>query len=84
MVFAKCANPGCAAKYRFFHEGKVIIFEAKKPWKGRPVARSNFAGVAHGLEYVWLCSECLRRFTVEYDQMRGFRVVKRSRKSQAA
>ena len=83
-MLAKCANPSCAAKYRFLHQGKVFIFAAKGTLESRLVENVNFAGVAHGLEYIWLCNECRRRFIVDYNQTWGFQLVKSARRSRAA
>jgi hypothetical protein len=43
-MLAKCANPACSATFRYFHEGRLFVFEPKrdapKRWKTRQIAQS--------------------------------------------
>lgn len=58
----------------FYIQGEVFIFAAKRTLESRPDKNANSAGVAHGLEYIWLCNECRRRFIVDYNQTWGLPV----------
>ena len=67
-MLAKCANPDCSAAFRYFHEGKLFVFEPKPdaPMRGPP-ADPHYLGRSHVPQYFWLCSSCCSAMTVQPD-----------------
>lgn len=55
-MLSKCANPMCSNVFRYFHEGKLYLSNAK--------AHSSPSRV---LECFWLCSSCCRDMTIQID-----------------
>ena len=77
-MLAKCANPACSARFRYFHEGKLFVFEPKSdaPMRGPP-ADPDYLGKSHAPEYFWLCSSCCPAMTLQPDGDHGVTVVRR-------
>lgn len=75
-MLAKCANPACSARFRYFHEGRLFVFEAKPdaPMRGPP-ADPDSVGRSHSPRYFWLCSSCCSAMTVQPDGDHGVTVV---------
>jgi hypothetical protein len=67
-MLARCANPVCSATFRYFHEGRLFVFETKPdaPLRGPP-ADPDYLGKLHTPEYFWLCSSCCSAMTVRRD-----------------
>jgi hypothetical protein len=76
-MLAKCANPACSATFRYFHEGKLFVFQPKPdaPMRGPP-ADPDQAGRSHSPQYFWLCSSCCSAMTVQPDGDHGVTVVR--------
>ena len=75
-MLSKCANPECAAKFRYLHDGKVFrvaIETANRSVKPRAGETSHpnllmiAAKPARRPEYFWLCSSCSEHMTVGTD-----------------
>jgi len=75
-MLSKCANPECAAKFRYLHDGKVfrVAIETAnrsvKPQAGESSHRTLLmiaAKPARRPEYFWLCSKCSEHMTVGTD-----------------
>ena len=74
----KCANPACSARFRYLHEGKLIVIEPKPDLSMRaPPADSDYLGRSHAPQYFWLCSSCCRAMTVQPDGDHGMNLVRK-------
>ena len=75
-MLAKCANPVCCATFRYFHEGRLFVFESKpdSPKRGPP-ADPEHTGRSRSPQYFWLCSSCCRAMTVQSDGDHGVTIV---------
>lgn len=58
-MLAKCANPACAAPFRYLHEGKLFRLDLGA---GPPSVTGH---VPRRLQYFWLCDQCARSMTLE-------------------
>jgi len=61
-MLSKCANPACAASFRYLHEGKVFRLDHND------THAENLDSQSHNFEYFWLCSACASFFTVVFEQ----------------
>ena len=77
-MLAKCANPACSARFRYFHEGRLSAFEPKPdaPMRGPP-ADPDYVGRSNSPQYFWLCSSCCSAMTVQPDGDHGVTVVRK-------
>jgi hypothetical protein len=75
-MLAKCANPACSVRFRYFHEGRLFIFEPKPdaPMRGPP-ADPDYVGRSPSPQYFWLCPSCSSAMTVQPDGDHGVTVV---------
>ena len=75
-MLAKCANPGCSATFRYFHEGRLFAIESRvdSPRRGPP-ADPEYTSSPPSLQYFWLCSSCCRAMTVQSDGDRGVTIM---------
>lgn len=64
-MVANCANPTCTARFRYFHEGRLFVFEKKPhgPNGGSPSVWEGGAGFRIPRCY-WLCSSCCSEMTL--------------------
>ena len=77
-MLAKCANPACAAKFRYFHEGKLFLFETKPdPSMRGPPADADYVGQSRSPQYFWLCSSCCSAMTLQPDGDHGVTVIRK-------
>ena len=76
-MLAKCVDPGCSARFRYFHEGRLFVFEPKPdaPMRGPP--DPDYVGRSHSPQYFWLCSMCCSAMTVQPDGDHGVTVVRK-------
>lgn len=67
-MLGKRAHPGCSARFRYFHEGKLFGFEPKSdaPMRGPPTDL-DYVGRSHTPQYFWLCSSCCSAMTLQPD-----------------
>ena len=76
-MLAKCANPACAAEFRYFHEGKLFLFELKPDASMRgPPADADYVGRLRTPQYFWLCSSCSSDMALQPDGDHGVTVVR--------
>ena len=71
----KCANPVCAAQFRYLHQGWLFEVEIHHfeglPGDSRAKSRS---GTRH-VERWWLCEPCARRVSLQFDSRLGLVMV---------
>jgi hypothetical protein len=72
-MLSKCANPKCAAIFRYLHEGKLYVMDRRRPLTGHARKYGRKSGQ---LEYAWLCSCCSLYLTIEIDEDFGTMVVR--------
>ena len=64
-MVSKCANPECAAPFRYFHLGKLYRFEAEaRPERRRALGSEGGSKQMRRLEFFWLCEVCAARMTL--------------------
>jgi hypothetical protein len=60
-MLSKCANPLCAAPFRYLHEGRIFNFEievASVDSGEMPMLR---------IEHFWLCGRCIQTLRIVLD-----------------
>jgi hypothetical protein len=62
-MFSVCANPECHAPFDY-DQGRLFRFH-------KNAAAGGNAPNTHSVQHFWLCSTCLRGFTLEYESERG-------------
>ncbi len=74
----KCANPGCAIRFRQLRRGKLFQIESEymetSDLGPRP-ASARKPRTLHRVERYWLCDECAARMTLTFDQTHGVTTV---------
>ncbi len=65
-MVSQCANPRCAAPFRYLHQGKVFLAERRNK-----NGNGNGSRTAGKVEYFYLCSDCALRMTLEREQASG-------------
>jgi hypothetical protein len=56
-MVSKCANPSCAARFRYLHEGRLFTVAADS-------GPHRMDGADPKVERYWLCSSCTDRMTL--------------------
>ena len=82
-MLASCANPSCSSKFRYLHQGKLFVFNARKD-KPATSARIDFAGQIDSRHYAWLCDQCTAKFDVVLDAQDQIMLRERTRVRGAA
>jgi hypothetical protein len=65
-MISKCANPACAARFLYLHEGKLYRFERDAQNNSEllmgfdPTIRKHSTGV----QFFWLCETCAASMTL--------------------
>jgi len=77
-MLASCANPSCSSKFRYLHQGKLFVFNARRD-QAATSDRVNFAGQIDRRQYAWLCDECTAKFEVVLDAQDQIKLRERSR-----
>lgn len=65
-MLASCANPSCSSKFRYLHQGRLFVLDARRN-RAATSDRINFAGQIDRRHYAWLCDECTAKFEVVLD-----------------
>ena len=75
-MVSKCANPECAAPFRYFHEGKLFRLETSTGIERRRSMGSENAPnkPIRRLEFYWLCDGCADRLTLVVQKDAGISV----------
>jgi hypothetical protein len=72
-VVSKCANPECAATFRYFHLGKLFRLEIDSGLDRRRSLGTDDAlrKPLRRIEFYWLCENCSRRMTIVFEKGMG-------------
>ena len=76
-MLASCANPSCSSKFRYLHQGKLYVFNARD--QSASSARIDFAGQIDSRHYAWLCDQCAGKFEVVLDAQDQITLRERTR-----
>lgn len=76
-MVGKCANPECAAEFRYANRGKLFAFEIRHPsGPCRDVPPTICEKKpSHALVHFWLCENCARTLTVHFTAKTGVSVM---------
>lgn len=72
-MLSKCANPGCSAKFHYFHVGRLFRWETEsrtlqaQEFGTDPTAKKSVRRV----EFFWLCPECSVKMTLTFQHGTG-------------
>ncbi|HWF91383.1 MAG TPA: hypothetical protein VN684_03810 [Terriglobales bacterium] len=72
-MLSKCANPGCSAKFHYFHVGKLFRCETQSGEPHAPEfgADPTVKKSVRRVEFFWLCPECSGNMTLTFQQGAG-------------
>jgi len=74
-MVSKCANPGCAATFLYFHKGKLFRVEAPVEHALQETGYDNGTKKpVRRLEFFWLCDNCERKMTLAFEKGVGIAV----------
>lgn len=73
-MLSKCANPACATTFRYLHEGRLYVINAREALMQR---KRRCSGESGRLEFAWLCSSCDLDLTIQIDEELRAKVVGR-------
>lgn len=65
-MLSSCANPSCSSKFRYLHQGKLFLLQAKRN-EQITTSRLDFAGHIDRVHYAWLCDRCSTKLEVVLD-----------------
>jgi len=69
-VVSKCANPTCAATFRYFHQGKLFRLETEAGLDRRRAlgADDETKKPRRRIEFYWLCEDCAQSMTIVFEK----------------
>ena len=67
-MVSRCANPQCAATFRYFRDGRLIAVP-------KTVADHAYCPRRTDVEWFWLCRKCASQFTLIVDAELGVACV---------
>ena len=79
-MVSKCANPACAASFRYFHNGQLFRLETHSA--SEQIDDNGMKKSMRRLEFYWLCDECARKMTLTFE--RGVGVSTRPKLTRSA
>jgi len=80
-MLSKCANPACAAKFRYLHTGKLFVARYRsRAIENGAASAHDFARLEEQWRCFWLCSDCSRRMTIQASTAGGVRIAPASNK----
>ena len=85
-MVSKCANPNCAATFRYFHVGKLFRTESSSRLERRRSMGEDEEVSDRRLrrvEFHWLCENCASKMTLVFDQHAGVSIRQNSRAASA-
>ena len=68
-MVSKCANPACAASFRYFHNGQLFRLETLAA--SDPIDDNGMKKSVRRLEFYWLCDDCARKMTLAFEREGG-------------
>jgi hypothetical protein len=70
VVVSKCANPGCAATFRYFHQGKLFRLETEAGLERRRALGNDDEKKKplRRIEFYWLCENCAQKMTIVFEK----------------
>jgi len=85
-MVSKCANPNCAASFRYFHIGKLFRMETSSGLERRRSMGQDevLSRPLRRIEFYWLCENCASKMTLVWDENSGVSVRANSRAISAA
>ena len=75
-MVSKCANPECAASFRYFHQGKLYRWETEVGFDRRRTlgGENEMKKPLRRLEFYWLCENCASKMTLVFEKGVGVSV----------
>ncbi len=74
-MVSKCANPECAAPFRYFHVGKLYRLETEAGVdRRRSLGNDEEKKNLRRIEFYWLCENCASRMTLVFEKGVGVSV----------
>ena len=69
-MVSKCANPGCAATFRYFHQGKLFRLETEAGLERRRALGNDdeMKKPLRRIEFYWLCENCADKMTLVFEK----------------
>jgi hypothetical protein len=69
-MVSKCANPECAAPFRYFHLGRLFRWETEVGFdRRRSMGKDDEAKKPiRRIEFYWLCESCSPRMTLVFEK----------------
>jgi hypothetical protein len=64
----RCANPGCARRFRKLEDGKLFLVEVDV---AETVRGTGTGRLFRHLEHYWLCDSCASILTLSFEHERG-------------
>ncbi len=85
-MVSKCANPNCAASFRYFHIGKLFRMETSSGLERRRSMGQDevLSRPLRRIEFYWLCENCASKMTLVCDENSGVSVHAYARAVSAA
>lgn len=76
-MVGKCANPECAATFRYLHEGRLFQVDMRRVSGGHE-GICEFCGHPHHVRHFWLCNACARTMTLTCTEEGCVELVRKS------
>lgn len=75
-MVSKCANPECAATFRYFHQGKLFRLQTEAGVDRRRSLGDDDKAEKHlrRIEFYWLCENCAGKMTLVFEKGAGVSV----------
>lgn len=65
-MVSKCANPACAASFRYFHNGQLFRLETLV--NDQTDEDNGMNQSLRRLEFYWLCDNCAGKMTIAFER----------------
>ncbi|HEV2696453.1 MAG TPA: hypothetical protein VGU90_00575 [Terriglobales bacterium] len=73
-MVSKCANPECAATFRYFHTGKLFRVESPAVALHDTHDDGSMKKPMRRLEFFWLCDNCADKMSLTFEKGAGVAV----------
>jgi hypothetical protein len=69
-MVSKCANPQCAASFRYFRLGKLFRWETEVGFDRRRTLGTDdqMKKPIRRIEFYWLCEDCAEKMTLVFEK----------------